>query len=330
MIFGNVILGYDQMSVPSSTSHIDNITSTTLSNAYMDDFYLTEDTDSALGNNVPENWDENTILDAKFEDSTGLTAGNINVSIEELSGGNYVIKRRVADSNKWITMYVYPFVNPNSGNNTRGANEDTPTSNTFTDYTCAAGVEYEYAIVFVKGDKPEEREEGDYYTVKITPDTDRLIICTGDELWGTILTDGFCDNQRNTAPGVINTLNDKYPTIVDNSVANYETVNVSAEFYPIDENGCLEIPDNPEDRRAALKDIKKFKDFLMNRKAKILKNIDGRMWFCYVTTPPSDNAKDVYYFREISFGVTEVADVEDQEELYNSGFITATEDWWNT
>lgn len=332
MIFGNTILGYDQMSVPSSISHIDDITSTSLSNAYMDDFYLTKDTEYIMGNTVPSGWDDNTILDATYESS--LSAGNVDVNLGDYT--HYIIKRRNVDgnSNKWITLFAYE-LKPDNDIVTNAVNDgDNPFENSFVDYSCIPGDEYEYAVVFAKvednGSGDKTITEGDYYTVNITPDINKLVICTSDELWSTALTDGFCDNQRNTAPGVVNTLNDKYPTIVDNSVANYETVNVTAEFYPTDENGCIIFPDNPDDQRATMRDIKKFKDFLMNRKSKILKNIDGRMWFCYVSTPPSDNARDIYYLREISFGVTEIADIEDQEELYNSGFINAGEEWWNT
>ena len=324
MIFGNVILGYDQMCAPNSASHIDDITSITIGNAYIDDFYVTKDTDSELGKTVPKTWDENTILDGKYDVTTGLTAGNINIPMSELGGSKYLVKRKAKDSNKWITLKVYSIDPPTRS---RSIEEDEPLSNTFKDFTAAPGEDYQYAIVFVN----EAGEESDYYTVSITPDTEKLVICTADEMWGTIVTDGFCNNQRNTAPGVINTLNDKYPTIVDNSVSNYETVDVTGEFYPIDtETGCPILDEDPENIKMMNRELKKFKDFLMNRKAKILKNVDGRMWFCYVTTPPTDNAKDVYYFREISFGVTEIADIDDEEELYNSGFITAGEKWWST
>ena len=332
MIFGNVILGYDQMCAPSSTSHIDNITSNTISNAYYDDFYITKNTDYALGRNVPTGWDDDTILDGKFDDDTGLTAGNINTPLKGLSGKYILVKRRIKDEYKWITLQAFPTTPPNDTSNTRNAsteNEDNPLIQTFKDYTAIPGIEYEYAIVFATKDG-EDIQESDYYIVSITPDTDKMSIFTADEMWGTIVTDGFCNNQRNTAPGVINTLNDKYPTIVDHSVSNYETVDVTGEFYPVDsETGCPILDDDPANIREINKQLKKFKDFLMNRKAKILKNVDGRMWFCYVTTPPSDNAKDVYYFREISFGVTEVAEIDDEEELYNSGFISASQEWWN-
>ena len=241
---------------------------------------------------------------------------------EDIAGNHIIIKRKIADTMHWITLHAY-YIRPDEVRSGEIIRHYGDLMQTFIDYTAAPGIEYEYAIVPVIN-----HQEGSYYGTKITPETKKLVICTSAELWATLYTDGFCDNQRNTAPGVINTLNDKYPTIVDNSMSNYETVNVTAEFYPVEEDECtIHIdPENPSD---IMRNLKRFKDFLMNRKNKFLKNLDGRMWFCYVTTPPSDNAKDIYWNRQITFGVTEIADVENEEALYNAGFITATSEWWN-
>ena len=322
MIFGSAILGADVLSVPNAMSNISNITSCTIGNAYINDFFITENTEYILDNTVPMEWDNDTILHAKYDDDTGLTAGSVNFRFEDIAGRHMLIKRRIKDSMKWITLHAYYIrldEEDEQGNIIRHYED---LLRTFIDYTCAPGVEYEYALVPVL-----EGGEGSYYISSITPETDKLVICTAYELWSTLFTDGKCDNQRNTAPGVVNTLNDKYPTIIDNSISNYETVNVTAQFFP-SEDGC-HIDIDPENPSNMMRLLKRFKDFLMNRKNKFLKNTDGRMWFCYVTTPPSDNARDIYWDREITFGVTEVADVEDEEALYGAGFISATSEWWN-
>jgi hypothetical protein len=111
-------------------------------------------------------------------------------------------------------------------------------------------------------------------------------------------------------------------------MANYDTVTVTAGWFPGEDDCNLMIGEEYD--HWVSKYAKQFMDFLTNRKIKMLKNIDGRMWLCYVTTLPANNARDVYWDREITFGVTEIGDVEGEKELYDAGFIDADERWWTT
>ena len=401
MIFGSAVLGADVLTIPDAPTDIKNIYYSRIHGAYFDDFYFTEDVEYTLTENVPMEWDEYTILHAKYDN--GLGAGTVDFRFDDIAGGYLCVKRKSIFGDRWITLHAY-YIRKNTQEHI--PTQDAPITvrhfydciNEFVDYTCCPGIEYTYALVpeypeiVMDEYNPDEEEfvdegdaapnltddnlidegtwvvntsstihnmtiygpatniyinytpmlyvrqglrlvevtfnEGNYYISKITPMTDRLVICSHDTLYATIYTDGNCDNQRNIGPGVFNTLNGKYPTFVDNTLANYETVNVTGEFYKSDEESCG-YDDSVEAAPYNMLHSKKFKDFLMNRKPKFLKNIDGRVWFCYVTTPPSDNARDNYWTREVTFGVTEFADIEDEEYLYDAKFITAPKEWWN-
>jgi len=306
------VLGVDILSPTLSPSGIDGINSITVGNAYINDLYITLDTSYTLGTTIPISWDSNTKFYAKFD--TNLSAGNVDFNLHKLLGSNVLIKRRIKDTFNWITLESFEVTTPQDFNKFN-----------FTDYTAAPKTEYEYALVPI-----EDNMEGTYYTSTIIPDTEKLVIVDGTkELWATILTDGFANSQRNSPPGVIEPLNSKYPVIVHNGMANYDTVSITAGWFPAEEDNCtLQI--GPEFDGWVAKYAKRFMDFLTNKRVKMLKNVDGRMWLCYVTTLPANTARDVYWDREITFGVTEIGDVEDERVLYDAELINAPERWWNS
>lgn len=306
------MLGADTLSPTLSPSGIDGINSITVGNAYINDLFITLDTSYILSTTLPDSWDANTQFYAKYDNH--LSAGNVDFDLSDVLGSYILIKRKIKGTiNDWITLEAFPIASSQDLNKLN-----------FTDYTAAPKVEYEYALVpIING------TEGDYYSSTITPDTEMLVIVDSTALWATIITDGFANSQRNSAPGVIEPLNSKYPVIVHNGMANYDTVSITAGWFPTEEDHCtLQI--GPEYDGWVAKYAKRFMDFLTNKRVKMLKNVDGRMWLCYVTTLPANNARDVYWDREITFGVTEVGDVEDERVLYDAGLINAPERWWHS
>jgi hypothetical protein len=117
-----------------------------------------------------------------------------------------------------------------------------------------------------------------------------------------------------------------YPTVVRNTVANYDEITVNAQFVPLSDDGCG-YDFNDEGRRVRYN--RQAKNFLKNGNSKIIKDSSGNIWLAYVNTPPTDSAEDMYNNRKITFGAVEVGDVEDEEALYEAGLINTTEEWWN-
>ena len=310
MIFFSSILCADELSPTLSPSNLANINKIKISDAFFDDLYVTKNVDEEATTTIPNDWDYDTIMHAKFDD--GLTAGNVDFIFSEIEGNYLLIKRRIKDTFKYITLQAYQINTP----------EDLKAK--FTDYTAAPDTEYEYAAVPILS-----TTEGSYYTATIIPDTDKLVIVDSTAVWATIVTNGFCDSQRNSPPGVIEPINSKYPTIIHNGMANYDTVSVTAGWYPTDEDNCTLLIGEEYDRWVS-KYAKQFMDFLTNKRIRILKNVDGRMWVGYTTTLLSNTAREVYWDREITFGITEISDVEDERVLYDAGLIDAPEQWWNS
>ena len=310
MIFFGSILSADELSPTLSSSAVENITTVTVSNAYYDDVYITENTDYELSSSIPADWDFDTVMHATYDKN--LSAGNVDFTFEEIKDSYLIIRRRISDTFNWITLQAY-LIEERDDLNIK-----------FTDYTAAPGTEYEYAAIPVL-----QGFEGSYYTSIVTPETDKLVIVDRTAVWATIVTDGFANSKRNSPPGVIEPINSKYATIVHNGMANYDTVTVTAGWFPTDEDNCT-LMIGEEYNAWVAKYAKQFMDFLTNKQIRMLKNVDGRMWLGYTTTLPSNNARDTYWDREITFGLTEIADVEDERVLYDAGLIDAPEQWWSS
>ena len=303
IMLGSTFLCGDIMSIPCTPTNIDNIDYIKIENAEYDALYVTENTSFELTEELPEEWDFDTILYAKFDGNT--LAGNVDWSLETVS--NVLIKRRKSDEFTWITL----------SNTVINSVDDFDISGV--DVTCEFA-EYQYAVVPILNGI-----EGNYSYTTVEVHADCMLIADDGETWVTTLTDGFCDNVSNVPSSTIVTMYDKYPTIIRNSNACYETISVSAGFLELNKEKCEFIIDDA--RR--LKNIKKCKEFLNNGKPKFLRNIDGRIWLVYITTPPTDSADGYYKNRRLDFECTEIGDPTLEPDLYYAGLITATEEWWN-
>lgn len=305
MIFLDTFLCGDIMSMPLSPTDISDITKVEVAYAEYDDLYITQDAESELTSEIPEKWDFDTILHAMFDGTT--SAGNVGWSLDAVS--NLLIKRKHADDLSWQTINVAT-VNSVEDLNIKG-----------TDITAGIGL-YNYAAVPVF-----YGIEGEYSIIPVECSTRMLVVADENEIWATPLTDGFCNTNTVFPLSVISTLNNKYPTIVRNSSANYEEISVSARFYKFNKETCSFEIENDSIRNKYIEDCKVF---LTNGKAKMLKNVDGRRWLVYVTTPPSDNAENDYRLRLITFGCTEVGNADSEEDLYRVGITNVGEEWWST
>ena len=308
MIFFGSLLSADVMSVACTPTDIDNINKIELSNGVYDELFATNDVESELKETIQQEWDFNTILHATFDGNA--LAGNINWAIDTIS--DIAIKRRKVGEFNWITL------------ETKEVNSFDDFSIVGIDKTAAPNFEYEYVVIPVLNGI-----EGNYSSatpLKVVSNS--LVVLDKDEMWATVVTDGFCDEVTNVPNSVITTMNDIYPTIISNTSANYKTITVNCQFFPADENGCLTSIDTMDPAEITANN-NAFMKFLNNKKPKILKNLDGRIWLVYVTTPPTNSADNNYLLRKITFGCTEIGDVNSEEDLYYAGLITSTEEWWN-
>lgn len=294
-------LGYDffagERALEPAPGKVEGIVSTKLSNAIFDHFNLTRDTKILPDMKIPEGWTYDTILDAAFENT--VAAGNIDYLIQQISG--IKIKRRVKGEFDWLTLSYFEV----------DSVEDL--SFTFNDFLNAYGVEYEYALVPVINGV-----EGDYIIDDILSKFSGIFIGDSTQAFKFLYEVNYSSNARNQQIGTFMPLGRSYPIIVSNGVLSYETGNVSGLILndEFEANGEL-------DRAAITKKKNNIKDYLTNKKPKILKDWAGNLWLIMVTSniDVAYKAGTAMSIPQISFSWTEIGKADKQQDLYDAGIV---------
>ena len=308
MIFlGGTFLGADELSVSYSPVVTKDINWLQIKDCWCDTLWASKNVTDPIDFNIPDYWDFDTIMYAEFLEN--VLAGNVDWTLETVS--HIAIKRRPVGTTDWMTIAVQE-VNTIEDFNITGIDNLTES------------LEYEYAIVPYLNNIA-----GNASSVTVTSKNGYLIIYDKDGLWYTDLTDGFCNTQDVAPSQAVETLHNRYPTIISNGKAQYETVTVEATFLPVDENGCYLEEAFTDSTNARILYQRRLKDWLTDRHTKILRNVDGQTWLCYVTTPPTDSADSDYRNRKLSFGVTEVGNMKDEQALYDAGLYNIDKGWWS-
>ena len=294
-------IGYHPFSGPdalnSAPSQVDNITTTTLTNAIFDHFNVTKKTDLEFNTTIPVDWDYDTIMNVDFDGN--INAGNVDFLIDQISGVK--IKRRIKGTFDWITLETVPISKVEDLNFL------------FIDRLNACNVEYEYALVPILNDI-----EGDYIINQILSKFNGVFIGDFDSIYKFLYDVQYGSNARNQQVGTFMPLGRQYPIIVANGLTSYESGTVTATILNDDFTETHMI--NPT---AIVEKKEILKNFLTNKKAKILKDWNGNFWLCFIV----DNVQMTYKngsgmaVPQIQFSWTQIGDGTSQQDLYMNGIL---------
>lgn len=281
----------------NAPSNVDNITTIQLSNAIYDHFNITKNTDTTVSTTIPTSWDYDTVLDASFDGN--LDAGNVDFLVEQISA--IKIKRRIQGEFNWLTLQTIPI------------NTVEDLSFVFNDLLNKNNVTYEYALVPVIEDV-----EGEYLINSILSQFNGVFIGDAETIYKFFYEVSYGNNQRNQQVGVFQVLGKQYPVLVANGALSYETGSVTATILNDDfeQTGVI-------DRTAITQQKDAIKDFLTNKKAKILKDWNSNEWLCIVNSNIGVTYKSNFGMGipVINFEWTEIGDAESQQDLYNNGIL---------
>lgn len=287
----------DVNALDSAPSSVDNITSTQLSNAIFDHFNVTKNTNTLFSTDIPANWDYDTILDASFDGV--LNAGNVDFLVDQISA--IKIKRKAHGTFNWLTLKTIPVDNI----------EDL--TFVFNDFLNGYGITYEYALVPVLNDI-----EGNYIINSVFSQFNGVFIGDAEQTFKFLYDVEYGSNARNQQVGTFQPLGKQYPIIVANGLLSYESGSVSATILNDDyeDTGII-------DPSAIVQKKTIIKDYLTNKKAKLLKDFNGNVWLCMVT----DNVQVTYRtgsamsIPQIQFNWVQIGDANNQSDLYANGVI---------
>lgn len=300
LFLGTTFFGARYTLDPSPTM-AKNIKKIYIENGAFDQLFVSKNPDLKV-ENVYDEWDYDTILNAKFDDKT-VNAGNSGFS---LSNTDYVlIKCREVGTFNWIPLYAIKIEKI----------EDFKVSKK--DFFRPSNKDYEYMVVSVCNGI-----ENTYTTETIHSEFNGMYVCDKDNIYGTLYNMDDLDSTRPSSSSTLSLYNSRYPCVTSNSISNYEQGSIAGDFIKFDQEN-LEI-----DISGGIDYRNNIKDWLFNRKPKILKFYDGRIWLISVSGDISDTTDGHNNLRKIGFDWVEIGNVNDAETLYDCGLSDVGKEWW--
>ena len=295
------LVGYnfcsDGNALDPTPTNINNLTSTKAQNGIFDHFNVSRDTSFDYNMIIPTDWNINTLMNADFNGN--VSAGNV----DQIASGitSIRVKRRIKGTFDWITIREIPVT----------SSEDL--SFVITDNLNAYNVEYEYAYVPMMEDV-----EGSYIIESIVSKFEGVFICDVDTVFKFYAGVEYDGNDAVQQVGVFQPFNRKYPIIVSNSIMQYQTGSIGGWVLPEDYEDTHVF-----DRSKIVKEKEVLLNFLMNKKPKILKDMNGNNWLVYFTGNPTVTYDNNYGqgMLKVAAQWTEVGDPNDKTDLYENGLI---------
>lgn len=263
-----------------------------LKNMELDEIYVSKDT--SVSNLLKQEWDANTVLLGKFENS--LECGNIsnnNISIEFI-----LIKKRKKSDLTWKDVVKLYFNDENSRCE-------------YIDYLVEANEAYEYALVPMTSGVM-----GDFIVSDIICEFEGTFIFDKKNSYQLLCNLEYGEIQNNI-PSTVSTTFSKYPIVIYSGETEYKSGQINGlllSFESIDSSDINYVIE------------KKYKDsffkFLNNKKTKILKDGAGRYYMVAILDPvesPVNNLNQA--ISNVSFTWVECGDANNLNDLYDNGFI---------
>lgn len=299
------ILGYnflrDANALDATPVNMENITDVQLMNGIFDHFLVTRDVLSAFDPNISKEWDFNTILNANFNGN--IHAGNIDALLMQIT--SIKVKRRVVGTFDWITLYDIPI---NTLDDFRFIVYDLINRND--EY-------YEYAFVPVLNNT-----EGNYISGQIHSEFDGVFVCDITTSYKFIAELAYGDTAWANRTAVFEPYGSTYPKIVFNGQIKYRSGTFGATLNTVQETTTKTL-----DRQGQVALANNISKFLINKKSKVLKDMNGNIYLITVVNNVTNN-----YVKELGNGLiginfewVEIGDLASQSDLYSTGLVNIPE-----
>ena len=288
LFLSTAFLGEAQTAAPTPTS-VALINNISLRNGIFDRLKITNDTSFAYTISISDIWDMNTVLDAKFNGNT--LAGNVDFTADNVD--ILRLKKRLKGTTDWATVFE------------KAIHKAADFYDIYIDRFAGNMRSYEYAVVPVYGDI-----EGNLSLIEVQSEFKGYFIADAETIYGTEYNVATGNVSKNQNAQVVNTLDSKYPYVISNSQNNYYASTFAAFFFV----PSMDWYDNTDRRNQIL-------EWLQNRKAKILKYEDGRVWMIRVTGSPSLSPSGHREVPSINFDWVEIGDCNNTNDLVSNGLV---------
>ena len=273
-----------------SAVDVSGINSITLQNGIYDDLFVTKDTRTNL-EDVELKWDYNTFLYAMFKND--LLAGNIGFAIDTIS--SIRIKQREKGTFTWTPIIDVPI----------NSIEDLKFIRTYG--YCKGNTDYEFAMTPILNNQIE----GNLNILECKSEFDGVYLIEPNaalHMFINIQT----QQERNHTGNIIQTLGRNKPYYISNGEYNYDSGSINVTFIQMDDKCQFDVENGGKYRKYV-------DDILSDKKPKILKTDDGRMWIVAITDSisQSDSLSEIPTH---TINWTEIADCNNANDMYVNGF----------
>lgn len=279
-------------------TNLQKLTNTKLTNGAIDNLWMTRNVADDYPTTIPDTWDFLTIMNANFNGD--LKAGNIDFVADQITGIR--IKRRIEGTFDWLTLAEIPVNNISDFSFIKHDNLN------------AYGVTYQYSFV------PYINEtELNYITNEIYSEFNGVFICDNQTIFKYYTGVKFNSFNRNNSASVFTPLGRKYPIVVSNALLNYTTGSVSGTIITEEDlqNNFFNVVKEKQYRDQLL-------DFLLNKKAKVIKSWNGETYLMMVIDSPAIAHRNEagQAIADVSFKFAEIGDVNNSKDLLASGLVS--------
>lgn len=232
--------------------------------------------------------------------------------IYQLPITDLLVKRKDVSQvgSQWLTLHSVPI--------TQAGDMDF----TFIDFLNQYGKKYQYALVPVLAQNQSgvivQIEGG--YTTSDTIDSifDGVYIADQTNVERVKAGAGYGNIEMNQNVGTIVPIGSKYPIVITNSQNQYHNGSIRGKIVPNDfySNGNLSRIDMVNKRD-------ELEQFLTNKRAKIIKDWNGKIWLVMILSNVDCTFDDNYGMGMVEFSAdwVEIGDPTIQQDLYNAGLI---------
>lgn len=271
------------------------ITSVKIYNGIFDNIYITKDTDLEYTSQKLTEWNNDTILCCKFDNT--INAGNISVYVSQIS--SILIKRRASGETSWLTIL----------NKVVGSLEDI-NINVY-DYFCPNHTTMEYAIVPIV-----DGAESSYIISSIYSCFNGVYVTDGNETYKLYEGVVYGNNKQSLRSGIHEPLNGIYPIIAYNSKLNYKSFTIEGFLLGYEFDTTRKIS-----RKSVINEEENMVKFLTNKKMKILKDWNGNIYLGSVVEDITPTIDLVNGYEKISFNMIEQGKYNNQTDYNKSGLV---------
>jgi hypothetical protein len=297
-----LLLGYnffsDKNAIDPIAAYIPSTNGMQLENAIYNHMTVSNNGTEAYSTTPLTEWDTTTILNCNFAEN--VNAGNLDYTTSDLAGVK--IKRREKGTFAWLTIYDVEL--------------DSVTGLVMTKYDVMNqnGVTYEYAFVPYL----EDGTECAYIIEEVYSEFNGVFVCSANSIAKFFGQVSYDSAEVVNPTGIFEPLGSKYPIVVSNAITQYYKGKLSGVAMSFNQ-----LMNDDFNRKQNTEYLNALKQFLSDKKAKIVKDWNGNLWLVLVT----DNIGITYNdnvgmgLGNVTFNFVEIGDPLDQEALIQNGLV---------